>query len=75
MLEIRFVNVPVGGGVTTNVKFVTWPLVNVIPVQSTTPLPFVPPPVALTNVNPDGNVSVTMIPLAVEGPKFVMLIV
>jgi hypothetical protein len=34
-----------------------------------------PPPVALTNVTPSGNVSVTTTLLALEGPKFVTEIV
>jgi hypothetical protein len=43
--------------------------------QFTTPLVFTPPPLALTNVTPNGNVSVTVTLLAVEGPKFVTEIV
>ena len=43
--------------------------------QLTTPLVFTPPPLALTNVTPSGNVSVTVTLLALEGPKFVTDIV
>jgi hypothetical protein len=43
--------------------------------QLTTPLLLAPPPVALTNVTPNGNVSVTVTLLALDGPKFVTEIV
>jgi hypothetical protein len=44
-------------------------------VQLTTPLLLAPPPLALTNVTPKGNVSVTTTLLALDGPKFVTDIV
>jgi hypothetical protein len=43
--------------------------------QLTTPLLLTPPPLALTNVTPNGNVSVTVTLLALDGPKFVTEIV
>ena len=43
--------------------------------QVTTPLLSAPPPLALTNVTPAGNASVTTTLLAVDGPKFVTQIV
>jgi hypothetical protein len=70
-----FVSVPLAGAVTVTVTLLTWPLVKVPNVQLTTPLVFTPPPVALTNVTPNGNVSVTTTPLALDGPKFVTDIV
>jgi hypothetical protein len=53
----------------------TWPLVKVPNVQLTTPLLLAPPPLALTNVTPNGSVSVTTTLLALDGPKFVTDIV
>jgi hypothetical protein len=70
-----FVSVPLAGAVTVTVTLLTWPLASVPRLQLTTPLVFTPPPVALTNVTPNGNVSVTVTPLALEGPKFVTEIV
>jgi hypothetical protein len=70
-----FVNDPLAGAVTVTVTLLTWPLVNVPNVQLTTPLLLAPPPLALTKVTPNGNVSVTTTPLALEGPKFVTDIV
>jgi hypothetical protein len=70
-----FVSVPLAGAVTVTVTLLTWPLVNVPKLQFTTPLLLAPPPVALTNVTPSGNVSVTTTLLALEGPKFVTEIV
>jgi hypothetical protein len=70
-----FVNVPLAGAVTVTVTLLTWPLVSVPKLQLTTPLVFTPPPVALTNVTPNGSVSVTTTLLALDGPKFVTDIV
>jgi hypothetical protein len=69
------VSVPLAGAVTVTVTLLTWPLAKVPNVQLTTPLVFTPPPVALTNVTPNGNVSVTTTLLALDGPKFVTEIV
>jgi hypothetical protein len=70
-----FVNEPLAGAVTVTVTLLTWPLVNEPKLQFTTPLLLTPPPVALTNVTVGGNVSVTVTPLALDGPKFVTEIV
>jgi hypothetical protein len=69
------VNVPEAGAVTVTVTLLTWPLASVPNVQLTTPLLLAPPPLALTNVTPNGNVSVTTTLLALDGPKFVTDIV
>jgi len=52
------------GAVTVTVTLLTWPLASVPNVQFTTPLLLAPPPLALTNVTPSGNVSVTVTLLA-----------
>ena len=65
------VSEPLAGAVTVTVTLLTWPLARVPNVQFTTPLLLAPPPLALTNVTPNGKVSVTTTLLAVEGPKFV----
>jgi hypothetical protein len=70
-----FVSVPEAGAVTVTVTLLTWPLVNVPRLQLTTPLLLAPPPLALTKVTPNGSVSVTTTPLALDGPKFVTDIV
>ena len=70
-----FVSVPLAGAVTVTVILLTWPLANVPKLQLTTPLVLTPPPVALTKLTPNGNVSVTVTLLALEGPKFVTEIV
>jgi hypothetical protein len=64
------VNEPLAGAVTVTVTLLTWPFASVPKLQLTTPLLFNPPPVALTNVTPSGNVSVTVTLLALDGPKF-----
>ena len=69
------VNEPLAGAVTVTLTLLTWPLVNVPKLQFTTPPVFTPPPLALTNVTPNGNVSVTVTLLALDGPKFVTEIV
>ena len=69
------VNEPEAGAVTVTVTLLTWPLVNRPKLQFTTPLLFMPPPVALTKLTPTGKVSVTTTPLALDGPKFVTDIV
>ena len=62
------VSEPEAGTVTVTVRLLTWPPVNVPRLQFTTPLLFTPPPVVLTNVTPNGNVSVTVTLLALDGP-------
>ena len=69
------VSEPLAGAVTVTVTLLTWPLVKTPRFQLTTPLVFNPPPVALTKLTPNGNVSVTVTLLALEGPKFVTEIV
>jgi hypothetical protein len=69
------VNVPEAGAVTVTVTLLTWPLAKVPNVQLTTPLLLAPPPLALTKLTPNGNVSVTTTLLALDGPKFVTDIV
>src|SRR5664280_1155068 len=69
------VSEPLAGAVTVTVTLLIWPLVNVPRLQLTMPLVLTPPPVALTNVTPNGNVSVTVTLFALEGPKFVPEIV
>jgi len=66
---------PLAGAVTVTLTLLTWPLASVPRLQLTTPLLLAPPPLALTNVTPNGNVSVTVTLLALEGPKFVTEIV
>jgi hypothetical protein len=66
---------PLAGAITATVRLLTWPLASVPNVQFTTPPVFTPPPLALTNVTPNGNVSVTVTLLALDGPKFVTEIV
>src|SRR5687768_16541404 len=64
------------GAVRVTVKFVTAPFVKVAMVgQVTAPLLLVPPPVALTKTVFAGSTSLTTMFEAVEGPRFVMLIV
>ena len=71
----KFVNVPLAGGVTVTVTLLTWLLASVPKFQITL-LPFiVPPPVVPTNVTPIGNASVTVTLLALDGPKFVTVMV
>jgi hypothetical protein len=69
------VSVPEAGAVTVTVTLLTWPLASVPKLQFTTPLVLTPPPEALTNVTPNGSVSVTTTLPALEGPKFVTDIV
>jgi hypothetical protein len=71
----KLVSEPLAGAVTVTVRLLTWPLANVPKLQLTTPLVLTPPPVALTKLTPNGNVSVTVTLLALEGPKFVTEIV
>ena len=71
----KFVNVPLAGGVTVTVTLLTWLLTSVPKFHVTTPELFVPPPVALTKFTLLGNASVTVTLLAVDGPKFVTLMV
>jgi hypothetical protein len=69
------VSEPLAGAVTVTVMLLTWPLAKVPKLQLTTPLLLAPPPLALTNVTPNGKVSVTTTLLALDGPKFVTDIV
>ena len=71
----KFVIEPLAGEVTVTVRFVTWFEDKVAMLHVTTPLMFVPLPLALTNVTLLGIVSVTMTLLALDGPKFVTEIV
>lgn len=76
-LETLLVNVtaPVGA-VTVSVRLLTALLVREGIVQVTNPLVVaIPFPVALTNVTPVGRVSVILILEAVEGPRFVSVMV
>ena len=70
-----FVMEPEAGAVTVKVTLLTWLLVNVPKFQITLPPFVVPPPVVLTNVTPLGNASVTVTLLALDGPKFVTVMV
>ena len=67
----KLVSVPLAGAVTVNVTLLTTPFARLPKFHVTMPLFVVPPPVALTNATPTGSVSVTMTPLALDGPKFV----
>jgi len=69
------VSVPVAGAVTTRVKLVVAPDASAPNDQLATPALVVPPAPALIKITPCGKVSVTITPLAVEGPKFVTDIV
>lgn len=73
--ETRLVNVPLGGAVTVTVKFVNTPLVKLAIGHVTRPLVKVKPALAVTNVTPVGNVSVTTTLVAVDGPRLVSAIV
>ena len=70
-----FVKVPLAGAVTVTVKLLTWPDTSVPRLQFTTPELFVPLPLAVTNATPTGSVSVTTTLLALDGPRFVTLMV
>src|SRR5208282_5015472 len=69
------VSEPLAGAFTVKVRLLTAPLARVPRLQFTTPALLAPPPLALTKLTPAGNASVTTTPLALEGPKFVTLIV
>ena len=66
----KFVSEPVAGAVTVTVRFVDCVARSVPKFHVTRPLAFAPLPLAVTNVTPLGNVSVTMTLLADDGPKF-----
>ena len=66
----KFVSEPVAGAVTVTVRFVDCAARSVPKFHVTRPLAFAPLPLALTNVTPTGNVSVTITLLADDGPKF-----
>ena len=70
-----FVNVPLAGAVTVTVTLLTCEAASVPKFHVTNPPPTTPPPLALTEVTPTGNVSVTTTLLADDGPKFVTEIV
>ena len=70
-----FVSEPLVGAVTVTVRFVIWLLLKVAMLHVTRPELFAPLPLALTNVTPLGNASVTVTLLALDGPKFVTEIV
>lgn len=65
------VKLPLTGAVTVTVKLLVWLFVNVPRLHVTNPAFVTPPPLALTNVTPTGNVSVTTTKLAGVGPRFV----
>ena len=71
----KFVIEPLAGEVTVTLRFVIWLLLNVAMLHVTRPLFVAPLPLALTKVTLLGNVSVTITPLAEDGPKFVTEIV
>ena len=71
----KFVSVPLAGAVTDTVRFVVCvkaivPRFHITKFPATTPLPL-----GTTDVTPIGSVSVTMTPLALEGPLFVTVMV
>ena len=70
-----FVMEPLAGAVTVTVRLLDWPAGNAPRFQLTTPALFEPLPLALTNVTPTGKLSVTTTVLALDGPRFVTLIV
>jgi len=70
-----FVSEPLAGAVTVKVKLLTAPLARLLKFQITVPPLVAPLSLALTNVTPAGNVSVTTTLLAPDGPKFVTEIV
>ena len=71
----KFVNVPLAGGVTVTVTLLIWLLRSVPKFHVTTPELFVPLLVALTKFTLLGNASVTVTLLALDGPKFVTVMV
>src|SRR5438067_400471 len=75
VLATVLVNVPLAGAVTVTVKFVVAVFVNEVIDHVTTPFVTAPPPLALTNVTVDGNVSLTTMFDPVDGPMFVTVIV
>src|SRR5208282_930136 len=70
-----FVRLPEAGAVTVTVTLLIWPLIRLPRFHVTLPALYKPPPLALTKVTLAGRLSVTTTPLALEGPKFVTLIV
>src|SRR5579859_3078015 len=69
------VSVPLAGAVTVSVTLLTAPLARLPKFQVMAPALFVALPLALTKLAPVGRASVTVTLLAVDGPKFVTLIV
>ena len=69
------VSVPLAGALTVTVKLLAWPLANAPKFQLTTPALLLPLPLALTKVTPAGRLSVTDNDVAVEGPRFVTVMV
>jgi len=70
-----FVKVPLAGAVTVTVRLLPCPAAMDPRLQLTAPELFEPPPLAPTNITPAGKVSVTTTLLALDGPKFVTVIV
>ena len=70
-----FVSVPLAGAVTDTVRFVLCAASSVPKFHVTNPPATTPLPLGTTEVTLAGNVSVTMTPLALEGPLFVTVMV
>ena len=71
----KFVSVPLAGAVTDTVRFVVCDATSVPKFHVTSPPATAPLPLGTTDVTPTGSVSVTMTPLALEGPLFVTVMV
>ena len=76
VLDAVFVIEPPAGAVIVTVKFVPVLAVKFVKLlHVTTPLLKLPPPVALTKIELVGRMSLTTTLLAVEGPRFVTVMV
>ena len=71
----KFVSVPLAGAVTDTVRFVVCAAVSVPKFHVTNPPATTPLPLGATAVTLAGKVSVTMTLLALDGPKFVTVMV
>ena len=71
----KFVSVPLAGAVTDTVRFVVCVEARVPRFHVTNPPATTPLPLGTTEVTLAGNVSVTMTPLALDGPLFVTVMV
>ena len=71
----KFVSVPLDGAVTDTVRFVVCAAVSVPKFHVTSPPATTPLPLGTMAVTLAGKVSVTMTPLALEGPMFVTVMV